>query len=134
MLALGLVHHPPLKDKMDQRGPRHDRPQRQPKPSTDPARAEISISGPDNPMVSALVIAIGMEVGPVSDLHDENFGALSVPQGLVDINMEGGLTGVVLTLYMEREELAVAARLPRKAQLRILLIETLGRQLRAMCG
>src|SRR5437588_12614878 len=50
-----------------------------------PDKPKLSISGPDIRMVSGAVIAIGMTLNELCT-NTTKFGALSVPQGRVDIN------------------------------------------------
>ena len=93
-----------------------------------PDQPKFSISGPDIRMTSGAVIAIGMTLNELCT-NTTKFGALSVPQGRVDI-------GWTLDQPTERlhltwtEKNGAAVRPPEKRSFGTRLVETLGRQLR----
>jgi two-component sensor histidine kinase len=94
----------------------------------DPNEPKFSISGPDIRMASGAVIAIAMTLNELCT-NTTKFGALSVPQGRVDINWTLDQQAQRLHLtWTERDGAAV--RPPHKRSFGTRLIETLGRQLR----
>ena len=93
-----------------------------------PDEPKFSISGPDIRMMSGAVIAIAMTLNELCT-NTTKFGALSVPQGRVDINWTLDQQAQRLHLtWTERNGAAV--RPPEKRSFGTRLIETLGRQLR----
>jgi two-component sensor histidine kinase len=94
----------------------------------DPDEPKFSISGPDIRMASGAVIAIAMTLNELCT-NTTKFGALSVPQGRVDIRWTLDQQAQRLHLtWTERNGAAV--RPPEKRSFGTRLIETLGRQLR----
>src|SRR5438552_10183465 len=93
-----------------------------------PDEPKFSISGPDIRMMSGAVIAIAMTLNELCT-NTTKFGALSVPQGRVDINwtLDQQAPRLYLT-WTERDGAAV--RPPEKRSFGTRLIETLGRKLR----
>src|SRR5882724_9928707 len=93
-----------------------------------PDEPKFSISGPDIRMVSGAVIAIGMTLNELCT-NTTKFGALSVPQGRVDIRWT--LDQKTQRLHLTwTEKNGAAVRPPEKRSFGTRLIETLGRQLR----
>jgi len=93
-----------------------------------PDQPKFSISGPDIRMVSGAVIAIGMTLNELCT-NTTKFGALSVPQGRVDIRW--ALDQQTQRLHLTwTEKNGAAVRPPEKRSFGTRLIETLGRQLR----
>jgi two-component sensor histidine kinase len=93
-----------------------------------PEEPKFSISGPDIRMTSAAVIAIAMTLNELCT-NTTKFGALSVPEGRVDINWTLDQQAQHLHLtWTERNGAAV--RPPEKRSFGTRLIETLGKQLR----
>jgi two-component sensor histidine kinase len=93
-----------------------------------PEEPKFSISGPDIRMTSAAVIAIAMTFNELCT-NTTKFGALSVPEGRVDINWTLDQQAQRLHLtWTERNGAAV--RPPEKRSFGTRLIETLGKQLR----
>jgi two-component sensor histidine kinase len=93
-----------------------------------PEGPKFSISGPDIRMTSAAVIAIAMTLNELCT-NTTKFGALSVPEGRVDINWTLDQQAQRLHLtWTERSGAAV--RPPERRSFGTRLIETLGRQLR----
>src|SRR6266850_3225715 len=93
-----------------------------------PDQPKFSISGPDIRMVSGAVIAIGMTLNELCT-NTTKFGALSVPQGRVDIKWTLDQQAQRLHLTWT-EKNGAAVRPPAKRSFGTRLIETLGRQLR----
>ena len=93
-----------------------------------PAEPKFSISGPDIQMTSGAVIAIAMTLNELCT-NATKFGALSVPEGRVDIcwTLDQQAQRLHLT-WTERNGAAVSP--PEKRSFGTRLIETLGRQLR----
>src|SRR5207253_5598549 len=93
-----------------------------------PNEPKFSISGPDIRMTSGAVVAVAMTLNELCT-NTTKFGALSVPQGRVDINWTLDQQAQRLHLtWTERNGAAV--RPPEKRSFGTRLIETLGRQLR----
>src|SRR5882672_9407572 len=93
-----------------------------------PDQPKFSISGPDIRMTSGAVIAIAMTLNELCT-NTTKFGALSVPQGRVDINWTLDQQAQRLRLtWTERNGAAV--RPPRQRSFGTRLIETLGKQLK----
>ena len=67
-------------------------------------------------MMSGAVIALAMTLNELCT-NTTKFGALSVPQGRVDIKLDAGSTGAAPAPYMDREEWRGSPPAP-KAQLR----------------
>ena len=99
-----------------------------PKPSIIPIEPKFSISGPDIRMASGAVIAIAMTLNELCT-NTTKFGALSVPQGRVDISWTLDQQAQRLHLTWT-EKNGAAVRPPEKRSFGTRLIETLGRQLR----
>ena len=93
-----------------------------------PNQPKFSISGPDIRMASGAVIAIAMTLNELCT-NTTKFGALSVPQGRVDIKWT--LDQQAQRLHLTWTETnGAAVRPPQKRSFGTRLIETLGRQLR----
>jgi two-component sensor histidine kinase len=93
-----------------------------------PAEPKFSISGPDIQMTSGAVIAIAMTLNELCT-NATKFGALSVPDGRIDISWTLDQQAQRLHLtWTERNGAAV--RPPERRSFGTRLIETLGRQLR----
>jgi two-component sensor histidine kinase len=93
-----------------------------------PDEPKFSISGPDIRMMSGAVIAIAMTLNELCT-NTTKFGALSVPQGRVDIKWT--LDEATQRLHFTWTEMNRAAVCPPKQRsFGTRLIETLGRQLR----
>jgi two-component sensor histidine kinase len=90
-----------------------------------PDEPKFSISGPDIRMMSGAVIAIAMTLNELCT-NTTKFGALSVPQGRVDINW----TLDQRLHFTWTETNGAAVRPPKQRSFGTRLIETLGRQLR----
>lgn len=91
-----------------------------------PEEPKFSISGPDIQMTSGAVIAIAMTLNELCT-NTTKFGALSVPEGRVDINWTLDQQAQRLHLtWTERNGAAV--RPPERRSFGTRLIETLGRQ------
>jgi two-component sensor histidine kinase len=93
-----------------------------------PDQPKFSISGPDIRMTSGAVIAIGMTLNELCT-NTTKFGALSVPQGRVDINWTLDQPTQRLQLIWAEKD-GAEVRPPEKRSFGTRLIETLGRQLR----
>ena len=93
-----------------------------------PDQPKFSISGPDIRMASGAVIAIAMTLNELCT-NTTKFGALSVPQGRVDISWTLDQQAQRLHLTWT-EKNGAAVRPPEKRSFGTRLIETLGRQLR----
>jgi two-component sensor histidine kinase len=93
-----------------------------------PDEPKFSISGPDIRMMSGAVIALAMTLNELCT-NTTKFGALSVPQGRVDINWTLDQQSQRLHLTWA-EKNGAAVRPPEKRSFGTRLIETLGRQLR----
>ena len=93
-----------------------------------PDEPKFSISGPDIRMMSGAVIAIAMTLNELCT-NTTKFGALSVPQGRIDINWTLDQQSQRLHLTWA-EKNGAAVRPPEKRSFGTRLIETLGRQLR----
>ena len=93
-----------------------------------PDEPKFSISGPDIRMTSGAAIAIAMTLNELCT-NTTKFGALSVPEGRVEIawTLDQGGQRLHLT-WIEKN--GVAVRLPERRSFGTRLIETLGRQLR----
>lgn len=93
-----------------------------------PDEPKFAISGPDIRMISGAVIAIGMTLNELCT-NTTKFGALSVPQGRVDIRwaLDEPAERLLLTWT---EKNGAAVRSPERRSFGTRLIETLGRQLR----
>jgi two-component sensor histidine kinase len=94
----------------------------------DPDQPKFSISGPEIRMVSSAVIAIAMTLNELCT-NTTKFGALSVPQGRVDIRWTLDHQTQRLQLTWT-ETNGAEVRPPAKRSFGTRLIETLGRQLR----
>ena len=94
----------------------------------DPDEPKFSISGPDIRMTSGAVIAIAMTLNELCT-NTTKFGALSVPQGRVDIKWTLDQQAQRL-LFTWTETNGAAVRPPQQRSFGTRLIETLGRQLR----
>ena len=68
-----------------------------------PDEPKFSISGPDIRMTSGAVIAIAMTLNELCT-NTTKFGALSVPQGRVDIKWDTGSTGAAPAFHMGRDK------------------------------
>src|SRR3954454_10528800 len=89
---------------------------------------KFTIAGPDIRMTSGAVIAIAMTLNELCT-NTTKFGALSVPQGRVDINWT--LDQQAQRLHFTwTERNGATARPPKQRSFGTRLIETLGRQLR----
>jgi len=93
-----------------------------------PDQPKFSISGPDIRMTSGAVIAIAMTLNELCT-NTTKFGALSVPEGRVDIKWTLDQQAQHLHLTWT-ETNGAAVRPPQKRSFGTRLIETLGRQLR----
>jgi two-component sensor histidine kinase len=93
-----------------------------------PDEPKFSISGPDIQMTSGAVIAIAMTLNELCT-NTTKFGALSVPEGRVDINWTLDQQAQRLH-FVWTEKNGAAVSLPKKRSFGTRLIETLGRQLR----
>jgi two-component sensor histidine kinase len=93
-----------------------------------PAEPKFSIAGPDIQMTSGAVIAVAMTLNELCT-NTTKFGALSVPNGRVDIawTLDQQAQRVLLT-WTERNGPAVHA--PERRSFGTRLIETLGKQLK----
>jgi two-component sensor histidine kinase len=93
-----------------------------------PAEPKFSIAGPDIQMTSGAVIAVAMTLNELCT-NTTKFGALSVPEGRVDIawTLDQQAQRVLLT-WTERNGPAVRA--PERRSFGTRLIETLGKQLK----
>jgi two-component sensor histidine kinase len=94
----------------------------------DPDEPKFSISGPDVRMTSGAVIAIAMTLNELCT-NATKFGALSVPEGRVDISWTLDQAAQRLRLTWT-EKNGAAVRPPERRSFGTRLIETLGRQLR----
>ncbi|WP_291849575.1 sensor histidine kinase [Bradyrhizobium sp.] len=94
----------------------------------DPDQPKFSISGPEIRMVSSAVIAIAMTLNELCT-NTTKFGALSVPQGRVDIRWTLDQQARRLQLTWT-ETNGAEVRPPAKRSFGTRLIETLGKQLR----
>jgi two-component sensor histidine kinase len=93
-----------------------------------PDEPKFSIAGPDIQMTSGAVIAIAMTLNELCT-NTTKFGALSVPEGRVDIAWTADLKAQRLHLtWTERNGPAVHA--PERRSFGTRLIETLGKQLK----
>jgi two-component sensor histidine kinase len=93
-----------------------------------PDEPKFSIAGPDIRMMSGAAIAIAMTLNELCT-NTTKFGALSVPQGRVDINWT--LDQPTQRLHLTwTEKNGAAVRPPERRSFGTRLIETLGRQLR----
>ena len=93
-----------------------------------PDEPKFLISGPDIRMTSGAVVAIAMTLNELCT-NTTKFGALSVPQGLVEISWT--LDQQTQRLHLTwTEKNGAAVRPPEKRSFGTRLIETLGRQLR----
>jgi two-component sensor histidine kinase len=93
-----------------------------------PDEPKFSISGPDIRMTSGAVIAVGMTLNELCT-NTTKFGALSVPEGRVEINWT--LDQQAQRLHLKWTETnGAAVQPPEKRSFGTRLIETLGRQLR----
>src|SRR5215213_7586862 len=93
-----------------------------------PDEPKFSISGPDIRMTSGAVIAIGMTLNELCT-NTTKFGALSVPQGRVDIKWTLDQQAQRLN-FTWTETNGATVRPPEQRSFGTRLIETLGRQLR----
>ena len=93
-----------------------------------PDEPKFSISGPDIRVTSGAAIAIAMTLNELCT-NTTKFGALSVPEGRVEIGWTLDQGGQRLHLIWT-EKNGVAVRPPERRSFGTRLIETLGRQLR----